>query len=129
MSEYMNGTQKILFKCWKYIYIYYKSVSLILWGSTITKTLQNSLEASISVRCTQVLSNDEVCPGQAGPRLAVRESVLKLCFKNKSYQWPLPIIPEREQVFFNEFKDAFNPKPERKIFIIYIFLQVYKCTH
>jgi len=38
------------------------------------------------------------------------------------YLWSLPIIPESKQVFFNEFKDAFDPKPERKIFIIYIFL-------
>lgn len=60
-------------------------------------------------------------------RASQGERVLNV-LQNYTYQWPLPIIPEREQVLFNEFKDAFNPKPERKIFIIYIFLQVNKYT-
>lgn len=35
----------------------------------------------------------------------------------------LPIVPEEEQVFPNQFKDPFNPQPKGKILIIQVFLK------
>lgn len=56
------------------------------------------------------------------------ESELKACLK-ETPEGSLPVIPEWQQVLLNEFKDAFNPKPERKIFIIDVILQEHKYSY
>lgn len=102
-----------------------QTISLILWGSTIMKPWRDSLEASISVRCTQVLSNNEVFSGQACLSLTVRKCVLKIRFKYKSIRGPYPSF-QRESRCFLMSSRMLSIQSQKGKFLSFIFSC--KCT-
>lgn len=90
------------------------------------KPWRDGLEASISVRCTPVLSNNEVCPGQACLSLTVRKCVLKIGFKNKSIRGPYPSF-QRESRCFLMSSRMLSIQSQKGKFLSFIFSC--KCTN
>lgn len=90
------------------------------------KPQQDSLEASIPVRHSQVLSNCEACPGQVGLPLAVREPVLKLRLKNKLINGPYPSF-QRESRCFLMSSRMLSIQSQKGKFLSFMFSC--KCTN